>query len=197
MPHIVSKQPAMHWEAPSRCAGDPKETTDSWAQANGPRQTKQLQEILPELTDPTHSQGKGSEVQPPASAALQRGRGVHCGHETSESPASEYAEEKQREVRHRGAQSEALQSPGAKLHTGKTQTEQEPQPAPDPQVELQDEENREEAGGGDEKTVTSDKEEMSGNVTFSEKAGDDLLQLQRTGCWMLQFEKSQLDELTL
>lgn len=37
LPHSVSRQPTMHWEASSCRAGDPEEATSGWAETSGPR----------------------------------------------------------------------------------------------------------------------------------------------------------------
>lgn len=103
MPHGLSQQPSLHWEASSCCAGDPEETADSWAQANGPRETQQLQEIFPEFTDPPYSQDPRPEGKSPASSAAQRCRGIHRGHETSQFTTAEHAAAEQRASRPGGA----------------------------------------------------------------------------------------------
>lgn len=120
----MPEQPTVHRKTSSRGAGDSKEATSGGAEAPGPREAKQLQETFPELTDPPHPQGEGSEGQSPASAAKQHGSGVHSGHKTSQPAATPYAEEKQCEAGPSGSQGEALQGPSSKLQTRKTQKEQ-------------------------------------------------------------------------
>ncbi|XP_035489636.1 ankyrin repeat domain-containing protein 33B-like isoform X2 [Scophthalmus maximus] len=121
LPNSVPRQPALRREAAPRRAGDSEEATHCPAEAHGPRQTEQLQEIFPELAGPPHPQGDGAAGQPPAPAAHGRG---HRGLQASQSPAAPHAEEEQRAAGCHGAQSEALQSPGSELFTRKAQAEQ-------------------------------------------------------------------------
>lgn len=160
MPHRLPGQPAVRWKAPARRAGDSEAATGGGAQTPGSRQVEQLQEAFPELKGPPHPQNEGPTGEPAAPAAQRHGGSVHGGHQTSQPPAAQHAEEKQRAARHRGAKGHSLQSPASLLRTGKVQEEWQRQPSPDPQMGLQDEENREEAGKGEATNAICSKKEV-------------------------------------